>query len=341
MWQGYATQHLNIKLKPFQVKAMEAYHNMRDSIVIQATGSGKSVCFSLPALQLNENQQGLVIVPTIALGEDHQQHMEQLGVSSVFINASSNEQDYARALDIRHPAQQRASIIILTPEFLFGKPPQKGVLHDLQKDQLAFVVVDEAHLMFDWVTFRESFNQLKTLKSMVLCPIMALSATMKPSNVLVMKRDVLRNPVLLKGKIDRPNVAIHVLPYRVSSEAEMAKHGGSEFFAVAKQIKSTVENETTVVYLAYAAHCEKLSKDLSALGIKTGTYTGKNSSNREKREVYRDFKTGSIQILVATKAFGMGINLENIRHVINIGNYGLTVHCLTTISTKFIIFLFL
>lgn len=332
MWQGYATQHLNIKLKPFQIKAMEAYHQKEDCIVIQATGSGKSVCFSLPALQLNENQKGLVIVPTIALGEDHQQNMKQLGVSSVFINASSDERDYARALDIEQPSDQRASIIILTPEFLFGNPPKKGLLHDLQKDQLAFVVIDEAHLMFDWSTFRESFKELKKLRSTLSCPIIALSATMKPSNVLAMKEDVLRDPVLLKGKIDRSNVAIHVLPYRVSSEAEIAKHGGSEFYALAKQIKNTVESETTIVYLAYAAHCDKLSKDLAALEIKTGTYTGKNSTNREKREVYRDLKNGSIQILVATKAFGMGINLESIRHIINIGimfYYSLPAYILT------------
>jgi len=80
-FQGYAGTQLKIQLKPFQVAALHAFSDNQDSLIIQATGSGKSTCFQVPALTLEPHEYGIVIVPTLSLGEDHYLSFEQLKIS--------------------------------------------------------------------------------------------------------------------------------------------------------------------------------------------------------------------------------------------------------------------
>lgn len=163
MWKGYATKHLNIILRPLQLKALEAYHERRDSIIIQATGSGKSTCFSLPTLLLSGSQQGLIVVPTLALGEDYQFALKQFNIHSFFLNASYTKKDYESALN-----GSFSSVFIMTPEFLFGQSA-KGIVDRIEKDRFAYIVIDEAHLVFNWSSFRSSFSRMKELQFLFSC----------------------------------------------------------------------------------------------------------------------------------------------------------------------------
>lgn len=143
---------------------------------------------------------------------------------------------------------------------------------------------------------------------------------MKPSDLHFMSTNVLRDPVVIKGKLDRPNVAIKISPYRLSSAQEIKEHGGSDLRFLAQKIKDTVQNEKANIYLSYAVPCKTLSEKLTKLGLKCGTYTGTKTSNTERKEAFYLFKSNEIQVLVATKAFGMGVNLPNVRHIINVGS---------------------
>ncbi len=109
---------------------------------------------------------------------------------------------------------QHPSIVILTPETLFGDGIQKGVIIQLSKDRVKFVTIDEAHLVFEWAEFRGAFKQIQAMRSSFTCPIRALTATLKPTSLFEMKNHVLRDSVIIKGSVDRRNVAIHVFPYR-------------------------------------------------------------------------------------------------------------------------------
>ena len=304
-------------MKTFQVEALRALYSKLDCIVIQATGAGKSACFNIPAIMLPPNKIGLVIVPTLALGEDHLRTLTILKIPSVFLQSTSRKEDFDDALE---DTPRRTRVIIAQPEMIFGTEVQKGILDRLIKNEarLSFIALDESHLIYEWASFRSDFGELRKLKDLFCCPIMALSATLKPENLKSMKKDILRNPVIIRGSIDRPNVAINIMPYRKGGSKEFPENATDPFYKTAIQIRNLVDGERTIVYCAYAIECEKLQSSLRKLNVKCGAYWGKMRSN-EKKEVFQDMREGKIDILVATKAFGLGVNLQDIRHVIHVG----------------------
>ena len=211
-WTGYASSHFNVnKLKLFQKEALLALEQEKDALVLQSTSSGKSACFQIAALQLSPPNYGLVLVPILALGHDHHENFKQMGCPSVFLNAKSSQEEYDRALDSAAPDDVKSRVIICKPETLFGSGSFKGILDRIDPARLKFIAIDEAHLIFEWGKFRDSFNEIHSLKSRFSCPILALTATLKPSHLHSMTTNILRNPVVLKGTTDRPNVAVTVI----------------------------------------------------------------------------------------------------------------------------------
>lgn len=179
-------------LKEFQLGAMRAYSCKKDSIVIQATGAGKSTCFQLPAVMLKNRDIGLVIVPTVALGMDHLEAFKELKMESVFISSTSTKTDYDKAFKL---SSRVAKVIIVSPEHLFGNDTNSGILDRLLENpgRLKFIAIDEAHLIFDWSSFRKAFGVVKKLKQLFPdCPKIALSATLKPKHLSVMRNEVLK-----------------------------------------------------------------------------------------------------------------------------------------------------
>ena len=317
LWQGYASR-LKVILKEYQLQVMNAYCKKRDILVIQGTGSGKSTCFALPIMMFPEDSDGigLIIVPTNALAMNHQQSFASFDINSVVFNADSNLEDYQKTFEAVADSSNRVRAVILTSEFLFGLADHPGILSRFQRRStiVNFIAIDEAHLMYDWVSFRPAYGKIKQLKTLFDCPIMALSATFKPSSQKSVCADVLRHPVVVQWSIDRPNVMLNILPYRRS----LSKTEGNSFEPVCKLIKEITEEEPTIVYCIYAKECTKLNKDLTKLGVNSLEYTGKLSL-KEKREVYEKVIDGEKKILVATKAFGQGIKISSVRHIFLLG----------------------
>ncbi len=321
-WTGYASSHFNVnKLKPFQKEALLAMEEGKDVLVLQATSSGKSACFQIAALQLSQPDYGLVLVPTLALGNDHHDNFNQMECPSVFLNAKSSQEDYARALESKAPDDVKFKVIICKPETLFGSGSFKGIIDRIDSGRLKFIAIDEAHLIYEWGKFRGSFNEIQSLKSRFSCPILALTATLKPSNLQSMTENILRIPAaVLKGTTDRPNVAIILSSYSLPANNTATNGGEKEkkWDRTALQIQSIVKKEPAIVYCAYTEDCGQLSSCLLHLGVSSASYTGKDTNN-DKKEIQGNMKNGAIQVLVATKAFGMGINLPNIRYIISVG----------------------
>lgn len=145
-------------------------------------------------MMLQGTEYGFVIVPTIALSEDHQETFQKIGVSSTFIKGYSTKQDYDRALRLSTPEVHQPKVIILTPETLFGTPTTRGVLDQLDGERLRFIAIDEVHLVLEWATFRQAFNRIQLLKEMFPCPILTLTATIKPDSLQTVIGSLLRNP---------------------------------------------------------------------------------------------------------------------------------------------------
>jgi superfamily II DNA helicase RecQ len=215
-WAGFATTRLNVTLKRFQKKSLFSTHSGFDSIIIQGTGTGKSVCFQLPAVMLQTHSRSyvLVIVPTLALGQEHLDTLTKLEIYSVFLSSSSTKVDQIVSL-LESSTSTVPAVVILTPETLFGNGLYKGVLSQIRPDQVKLIVIDEAHIIYEWDQFRSAMNEMKTLRSIFPCPITAMTATIKPAHLYDLKTSVLRTPVVIKGSIDRSNVEIHILPYCV------------------------------------------------------------------------------------------------------------------------------
>ena len=130
-----------------------------------------------------------------------------------------------------------------------------------------------------------------------------------------LKCDILRNPVLHKGSVNRPNVALHIGPCNVSISQDVDK----KWFNVSKQIHQMIDGEKTIVYCDYAADCEPIFIALSCLGLKCSSFIGKKKTPTMKNQIYSNMKNGNFDVLVATKAFGVGVNIPDIRHVIHMG----------------------
>lgn len=120
--------------------------------------------------------------------------------------------------------------------------------------------------------------------------------------------------MLHKVSVNRPNVALHIVPYNVSTSQDVDK----KWFNVSKQIHQMIDGVNAIVYCDYAADYEPISIALSHFGLKCSSFTEKKTPTM-KNQIYSNMKNGSIDVLVATKAFGVGVNIPDIRHNIHMG----------------------
>jgi ATP-dependent DNA helicase RecQ len=309
-WSGYAGTKLGIALTKFQISALYALKCGKDAVVIQSSGSGKSVCFQIPSLMQPPGEYIVLVVPTISLGEDHLHSFKMMNVRAIFLNANSFKREYSKAFDLQTLDKDRPSVIIVMPEILFGSDTTKGVVDEIDRERLSLFVIDEAELIHEWGEFRTAYKELANIKTLFACPILLLSAAMKPITVRKMLSCVLRtDAVVIKGNINPENVNINLTPYNPCKE--------SGWLDVAKQIRDLVNGEKAIVYCSCENECDQLHVCLSGLNVKS--VSAGHCTSAEKVTIYRNMKDGNIDLLVATPAFGMGVNVPGVLHVIHIG----------------------
>lgn len=285
--------------RPGQKKVVESLLNKNDTVAIMPTGAGKSICFQIPAL-LFEGVT-LVISPLISLMKDQVDSLRQLGIAAVYINSSVSKAQLYK--DLQDISAGFYKIIYIAPERLTSE-----YLPDSFKNlNISMVAVDEAHCLSQWGhDFRPSYrNILNFTNSLRIKPIIsAFTATATPE----VKTDIinllgLKQPNIFVTGFDRPNLYFSVLRGEVKDKF------------VIDYVKKH-QDEAGIIYVGTRKDVDALQVLLEIKGIKAGRYHA-GMTDEERNQMQEDFLYDNLSVMVATNAFGMGIDKPNVRYVIH------------------------
>lgn len=285
--------------RPGQKKVVESLLNKNDTVAIMPTGAGKSICFQIPAL-LFEGVT-LVISPLISLMKDQVDSLRQLGIAAVYINSSVSKAQLYK--DLQDISAGFYKIIYIAPERLTSE-----YLPDSFKNlNISMVAVDEAHCLSQWGhDFRPSYrNILNFTNSLRIKPIIsAFTATATPE----VKTDIinllgLKQPNVFVTGFDRPNLYFSVLRGEVKDKF------------VIDYVKKH-QDEAGIIYVGTRKDVDALQVLLEIKGVKAGRYHA-GMTDEERNQMQEDFLYDNLSVMVATNAFGMGIDKPNVRYVIH------------------------
>ena len=279
-----------------QEEVIQAALNGQDSLVVMATGSGKSLCYQIPALCFNGLT--LVISPLISLMKDQVDQLLANGIEADYLNST---QTFEQQQQVQNKAiSGQLKLLYLSPE----KVMTDGFFRFISLCHVSFIAIDEAHCISQWGhDFRPEYTQLGGLKSCFpTAPIMALTATADYST----RQDILQNlqlnrPHLYVGSFDRPNIRYTLV--EKFKPMEQLCH-----FVAAQKGKSGI------VYCNSRNKVERITEALKKRGISAAGYHA-GMENAQREQVQRAFQRDNVQVVVATIAFGMGINKSNVRFV--------------------------
>jgi ATP-dependent DNA helicase RecQ len=291
---GYET------FRPGQEAAVSAILAGRDTVVVLPTGGGKSLCFQVPALLL----PGLTVVvsPLISLMKDQVDALTARGLPAAFINSTLSSGQVSERL--ARVERGEIKLLYVAPErFDYGKTAER-----LRKAGVSLLAIDEAHCISQWGhDFRPSYLRVKKVHEELGSPTtIALTATATPE----VRRDItrelaLRNPETIITGFDRPNLTYYVIPVRNDGEKEkrlveiLKKHDG--LAVIYASTRKAVDHLTAVLERGR----------ISAAGYHAGL------DDARRRDVQESFMSEKIRAIVATNAFGMGIDKPNVRLVIH------------------------
>jgi ATP-dependent DNA helicase RecQ len=289
---GYRT------LRPLQDRAMQAVLEGRDSLVVLPTGGGKSLCYQAPAVLRGGTT--VVISPLIALMKDQVDSLRACGVAAASIDSSlSANERFAYEMDVR---QGEIRLLFLSPERLV----QTDFYRVLQQIDVRTFAIDEAHCISHWGhDFRPEYRQLSRLREFFPhASVHAYTATATEQ----VRQDIaaqlaLKDPVVLVGNFDRPNLIYRILPRHDVTKQTL-------------EVLERHEGESGIIYCLRRRDVDDLSAALLKKGIKARPYHAGMSG--EDRQAAQDaFASEQVDVIVATVAFGMGIDRSNVRFVLH------------------------
>jgi ATP-dependent DNA helicase RecQ len=294
---GYTT------FRPLQREAMGAVLEGRDSVVVLPTGGGKSLCFQAPALV--RPGLGVIVSPLISLMKDQVDTLVGNGVPAALFNSSlrsDEKSDVAAGL-----RQGRYRLLYVSPERLVGDGSE-AFLSLLASCGVGFVAVDEAHCISQWGhDFRPEYRQLARLRD--LLPGISIHAFTATATARV-RRDVvsqlaLRDPLELVGSFDRPNLLYRALP-RAGLKRQL------------QEILSRHAGEAGIIYCTSRREVDALAAWLTETGLAALPYHA-GLSDVERTRNQDAFISERVNVIVATVAFGMGIDRSDVRFVVHAG----------------------
>ncbi|MEZ6046320.1 MAG: DNA helicase RecQ [Planctomycetaceae bacterium] len=286
--------------RPLQEAAMLSVVEERDSLVVLPTGGGKSLCYQVPALTM----EGLAVIvsPLISLMKDQVDALKACGIPAAYLNSTLNWDESRDVFDEIRTGTLK--LLYVAPERLMNS----YLLEKLVQAKVSFIAIDEAHCVSMWGhDFRPHYRELKQIRE--IFPDIAIHAytatATEPVRDDIVKQLGLQQPEILVGPFDRPN-----LSYSVEQINDRIQ-----------QIRTVIDrhpHESGIVYCISRKEVENVSNTLNEYGYKSLPYHAglpddERSSNQE------DFIQDQVDIIVATIAFGMGVDKPNVRYVIHAG----------------------
>ncbi|MCL4109022.1 UNVERIFIED_CONTAM: hypothetical protein GTU68_052660 [Idotea baltica] len=286
--------------RPLQDEAINCAINGIDSVVVLPTGGGKSLCYQIPAIC--RQKVAVVVSPLISLMKDQVDSLVASGIPAAAVNSSMTD-DEKRAVATR-VTNGDLKLLYMAPERLV----QPATIRFLQNADVGFFAIDEAHCISSWGhDFRPEYRQLSELKTnFPNASVHAFTATATER----VRQDIARqlnlaSAQMLVGSFDREN-----LLYRV--------HRRDNTLAQMREIVDRYPNQSGIVYCISRKEVENVAATLSAAGLKARPYhAGLSQADRSTHQ--DEFINEQIDIIVATVAFGMGIDKSNVRYVIHTG----------------------
>jgi ATP-dependent DNA helicase RecQ len=285
-------------LRPNQMDAIAVTLAGRDSLVVMPTGGGKSLCYQLPPLV--SLRPTLVVSPLIALMKDQVDSLRLVGYPAAALNSTIDAEDSRRIWDDLDKGTLK--LLFASPERLLTP----GFLTRLVKAGVRTVAIDEAHCISQWGhDFRPEYRRLRELHDILPgVQINAYTATATPAvREDIVRQLGLRDPAVLVGTFDRPNLTYRVLP-RVDVVRQTAE-------AVKRH-----PDQASIVYCISRKDTETLASALKALGVDAAAYHA-GLGSAERRDIQEDFANERLGVVVATVAFGMGIDRSDVRCVVH------------------------
>ncbi|CAN5207067.1 hypothetical protein BH20GEM2_BH20GEM2_00160 [soil metagenome] len=283
-----------------QENAIRAVLAGRDTLTIMPTGGGKSLCYQVPAMLLPGVT--LVVSPLISLMKDQVDALEQVGLPATFINSTLSGGEMAARLDAAERGQVK--LVYVAPE----RFDAEGFQERLARLRVSLLAVDEAHCVSQWGhDFRPSYLRLGRARELLGGPpVAALTATATEE----VRRDVirqleLRDPQILVTGFDRRNLAWHVLK---------AKNDSQKDRLLVKLLKG--REGSAVVYASTRKSVDAITPLLNGVGVRTVGYHA-GLPDEERKRIQESFMSGEAPVVVATNAFGMGIDKPDVRVVVH------------------------
>ena len=273
--------------------------NNRDVFCIMPTGSGKSICYQIPALIMNGVT--IVVSPLISLMKDQVDSLNEDGINAAYINSTQSIEEIKKILN--DTAIGLYKLLYIAPERL----ESKSFIQMIQRLNIVQVAVDEAHCVSEWGhDFRKSYRYIKPfVESLPKRPVLSAFTGTATDEVKIdsIKLLNLQNPYTFIGNINRENLSINVIKEEDKLEG-------------IKDIIKAHEDESGIIYCLSRKEVEQLYFYLSELGYSVGMYHG-GLDDKIKEASQEDFLYERKNVMIATNAFGMGIDKSNVRYVVH------------------------
>lgn len=274
----------------------------KHSLVLMPTGSGKSLCYQIPALYFENST--IVISPLIALMQDQVDALRKKNISATFINSTLSKQEKEKRL--KDFAAGKIKLLYVTPE-RFRK---KDFVDEIKKIKIDLLAVDEAHCISEWGhDFRPDYSRIGEFRELLGNPLtiaLTATATHDVQEDIIKKLHIDKSEIkIFHQGIERPNLRLEAVD--VFDDKEKLR-----------EIFSTLEkySGSGIIYFSLIKTLERFSEILSDKGFAHGVYHGK-LEDRQRKRMQRDFLDGKQKLILATNAFGMGIDKADIRFVIH------------------------
>jgi ATP-dependent DNA helicase RecQ len=293
-----------------QREAVQAALDGRDCLVVMPTGAGKSLCYQLPALvdadpsHPSESPLVLVVSPLIALMDDQRARLEKAGARVAMI--ASSAEPAKNAAELQRIAGGKAQIALVAPERFASRAFRDA----LEKRKVSLFVVDEAHCVAEWGhDFRPDYLRLQgAIEALGRPPVMASTATATPRVASEIAAKLgLRDWVQVSGGFDRPNLCFDVVGFE--GKGALARKR-----AALMHVLGDRDATPAIVYCGTRKDTDSLAMEIAGWGLSVVAYHAGMSAS-QRRAAQERFMSGQAEVIVATNAFGMGVDKADVRTV--------------------------